>query len=145
MVLRPPPEGSPIGLWIIFFIILLMAISVIGSWVIACMARGDLNRMMTQGRSAAQAGKVKLAMFLYYISLIITQLFFLVFFIFALVVYSASKQAGAAVSAGVGLLLLIVALLLLPFWLMWLGQLIQRCKLSAALTDIYSGGSKMLV
>jgi hypothetical protein len=119
--LRPPPAGAHISQVIIFIVILIMAFSVIGSWIFACLARSELNNMLRVGRQGAQTGKTKIAMLLYYISLIITQVFFITFLIFGLVLYMASKKADSTVGTAVGFIMLVIVIILLPFWVMWAG------------------------
>lgn len=135
-LLRPPsPSGGAIG-WIVFILLSLMALSTIAGFVVSCQARSELKHLINNGKGSGPTGKTKLALNLMSVALGIICLFFIIFFFFCFyLAFIASKQGNAGLAAAIGGLALILALLMLPFALMWASQLLQCQKMKRALQE----------
>lgn len=134
-LLRPPkPEGGAIG-WVVFLLLLTMVISTIVGFVMSCLARSELSALMKGGKGSSPVKKTKLALLLMTIALGITVFFFVFFICFCLYFALIASKDDNDLAKALGALLLIFALLMLPFALMWGSQLCQALKMKNAVRD----------
>ena len=109
-------------------------------------ARSELRVLLVSGKGSSPVGKTKLALLCYSIGLWIAVGFFCIFWIFALYFFFALRSGYGDVVAGlIGLVMLIFAILLLPVALVYIGQLVQVCRMREAANDCEGSGGAMQV
>lgn len=146
--LRPPPTGYPAAgfFWIIFILGILELISMLAGMFISFAARSELRVLLVSGRGSSPVSKTKLSLLCYFIGLWIAVGFFCIFWIFALYFFLALRSSAGDIVAGlIGLVMLIFAILLLPVALIYIGQLVQVCRMREAARDCEGAGSVMQV
>jgi len=142
VALRPPPAGYPaVGVfWIIFILGILEIVCMLAGMFISFAARSELRILLQSGRGSSPVGKTKLSLLFYLIGLWITVGFFSIFWGFAIIFYLALRNTAGSVVAGfVALIMLIFAIILLPFALFYIGQLVQCCKMREAANHCEGG------
>jgi hypothetical protein len=140
--LRPPPSGYPAAgfFWIVFILGVLELICMLAGMFISFAARSELNILLQSGKGSSPVGKTKLSLLFYFIRLWITVGFFCIFWIFAVYFFLALRSSAGDVVAGfIGLIMLVFAIILLPFALIYIGQLVQVCKMREAANHCEGG------
>lgn len=123
LALRPPGSDYPalIIFWIIFVLGVLQVVCMLLGMFISFCARSELNTLLREGKGSSNVTLTKVAILLYTIGLTITVGFFCIFWIFAIYFVLSLKSSSANVVTGlIGLVMLVFAVMLLPFALIYI-------------------------
>ena len=141
LALRPPQKDFPATtvFWIIFILGVIHVVCFIGGLIVSILARSELRVLNQNGRGSSPVGKTKIALLLYTIGLSIAVLFFCLFWGFAIYFIITYGTSGDVVSGFIAIVMIIFLIILLPYALIYISQLVQVLKMRNALRDCETG------
>jgi hypothetical protein len=124
----------------IVYIFYFQIVCLIAGFVLSFLARSELSVVGAKGSWPVQ--KTKLALLLYMIYIIINvTLFAIIFGVLIVTTVFAGSAGGSQAAGAVGFFAILIALLMLPFALLWTSQLMQVCKMREAANEIEGTGA----